>query len=140
MAAIVSFSPAGTYPDEALTFVVIAAKAGNQHIFCQHHLRDTWECPGGHIEPGETPTQAAHRELYEETGCRTDELETVCIYSVLRDGGMPTHGMLFRAHISTIGELPGDSEIKRVAYFDSPPDEWTYPEIQPFLLKRAWNG
>lgn len=28
-----------------------------------------WAFPGGHIEPGETPAQAAARETLEETGC-----------------------------------------------------------------------
>lgn len=139
MSIAVSFSHVGSCPDEALTFVVIAAKVGDQHVFCQHRKRSTWECPGGHIESGETPAQAAKRELYEETGCKADALEPVCIYSVSRDGDAPSHGMLFRAHISQLGEVPEDFEMKCVRLFDGLPESWTYPDIQPHLLRRAWE-
>lgn len=139
MAISVFFSPTGAYPDDALTFVVIAARVDGQHVFCQHRQRDTWECPGGHIEPGETPLQAAHRELYEETGCKADWLEPVCIYSVSRDGKAPSHGMLYRARISRLGEVPPGFEMARVKLFDDLPKAWTYPDIQPHLLKRAWT-
>ena len=33
------------------------------------HGADTWSVPGGHIEYGETPEEAAIREVREETGC-----------------------------------------------------------------------
>ena len=34
----------------------------------------SWEAVHGHIEPGETPTDAARRELQEETGLRPERL------------------------------------------------------------------
>lgn len=36
--------------------------------------RGKWNCPGGCMEPGESPEDAARREVYEETGLRINEL------------------------------------------------------------------
>jgi len=33
---------------------------------------ETWGPPGGHVEKGETPEQAAARETFEETGLKVD--------------------------------------------------------------------
>ena len=40
----------------------------NGSIVAANNCRRGLEIPGGHIDPGETPTAAAHRECVEETG------------------------------------------------------------------------
>jgi 8-oxo-dGTP pyrophosphatase MutT (NUDIX family) len=42
---------------------------GDRGIVLLHHLKFAmWVQPGGHLDPGETPWEAAHREVVEETG------------------------------------------------------------------------
>jgi 8-oxo-dGTP pyrophosphatase MutT (NUDIX family) len=44
---------------------------GTRGVLLHRHKRmGIWLQPGGHIEPGETPEDAALREVYEETGLR----------------------------------------------------------------------
>jgi hypothetical protein len=39
------------------------------------------------------------------------------------------------ADVETLSELPAESEMERVAFFDELPDELTYPKIIPELLR-----
>ena len=60
-----------TVDNNMLKFAVIISKANGKWVFCKHKLRDTYEVPGGHREPGENIMDTAKRELYEETGTST---------------------------------------------------------------------
>ena len=126
-----------TVDDALLKFAVIVARSGGKWVFCKHKQRDTWECPGGHREPGETILEAAERELQEETGAVDFSLEPLCVYSVtgknrISESGEETFGMLFHGEITAFEAL--HSEMERIALLDELPTDWTYPEIQPHLV------
>lgn len=123
--------------DGKLRFAVIITRTEGQWVFCKHRDRDTLEVPGGHREPGEDILDTAKRELYEETGAIDFSMEPVCVYSVTAPGnfdGQETFGMLFSADVREF-EKELHSEIERIVIRDDLPDNWTYPEIQPLLMK-----
>ena len=118
-------------------YVVILSEYQGKILLSQHKSRNTWETQGGHIEPGETPMEAARRELFEESGAVEFEIEPLCDYWA----GTPedwANGMVFRAVISKLGPLP-QSEMARVRTFDRLPANVTYPVITPVLFAYLEN-
>ena len=71
-----------TVDDSLLKFAVILSRYRGKWLFCQHRERDTYECPGGRREAGETIEHTARRELYEETGAACFTLTPLSAYSV----------------------------------------------------------
>ncbi len=127
--------------DDRLVFAVIITKSGGRWVFCKHKARSTYEFPGGHHEAGETILETARRELYEETGALEYELTQICAYSVAGETnvnrtGEELFGMLFFADIHTF-EPELHYEIERLLITDALPQNWTYPDIQPVLMKKA---
>ena len=112
-------------------FSVIAVRENGAWLLVRHSARKTWELPGGHREPDETPLEAACRELYEETGALRFRLCACGCYSVTQ-GGQTSWGALFLAEAITRGPLP-ESEIAQVRAFSALPSALTYPTIQPVL-------
>lgn len=121
---------------ERYRYVVILSSWQGRILLSRHRARTTWETQGGHIEPGETPEQAARRELYEESGAVRYAMAALCDYwAGDEQTGVGASGRVFTAEIEELGPLP-ESEMAEVRLFDALPDELTYPAITPVLFAR----
>lgn len=128
-----------TVEEQVLKFAVIISRADGKWVFCKHKDRNTYEVPGGHREENESILETAKRELYEETGAVEYDLRPVCVYSVIgrtrvNQTGEETFGMLYYAEIRKF-EQELHSEIEKVEFFEELPEAWTYPDIQPLLIR-----
>jgi 8-oxo-dGTP diphosphatase len=133
----IEFLPAHLSDQTAYTFAIIVARYRNSWIWVRHRDRTTWELPAGHLEPGETADQAAQRELFEETGAISFDLESVVSYQGTYEGAA-VFGKIFLAEIHELGELP-DFEIVEVHTFMDIPLNLTYPNLQPQFYQYVMN-
>ena len=120
-------------------FVVIFARYRDKWLYARHKERRTWETAGGHIESGETPMEAARRELWEETGAADFSIRYAFDYHVDNTAAKPgdhAAGQVFLAEIRTLGEIP-ESEMAETSLWDTHPpiDSLTYPAILPVLFR-----
>lgn len=117
-------------------YVVVLSEYNGKILLSRHKERITWETQGGHIEPGETPLEAAKRELYEESGAIAYDIRPLCDYwAGDAQTGAGANGMVFTAVIHTLGQLP-ESEMAEVRMFGQLPENLTYAAITPVLFAR----
>ena len=115
-------------------YVVIFSQYKGKILLSRHKERTTWETQGGHIEEGETPLEAAKRELYEESGAVDYYIVPLCDYwAGTEDESQGANGMVFRAVIHKLDSIP-ESEMEEVKTFNILPDNLTYPAITPVLF------
>lgn len=81
----------------------------NKVLLVKHKKLGLWLNPGGHIEPGELPHEAAEREFYEETGIFVEAIWT---------------------HIDSLPELP---KLPVVSENQKPPSEFSTLERRDFF-------
>ncbi len=114
-------------------YVVTFCEWQGRLLLSRHRARATWETQGGHIEPGETPEQAARREVWEESGAVDFTLTPLCDYQA-GPAGSVSGGRIYVAQVHRLGPLP-ESEMAETRLFPTLPEpgQLTYPAITPFL-------
>lgn len=120
-------------------FVVVLSKYQGKLLLSRHKQRTTWETQGGHLEAGETPLEAAKRELYEESGAIEYDIAPLCDYwagEPKETSKIDGSGMVFVADIYKLGTIP-QSEMTEVCTFEKLPENLTYPDIVPVLYAKA---
>lgn len=116
-------------------YVVVLSELDGKILLSRHQKRTTWETQGGHIETGETPVEAAKRELYEESGAVDYEIAPLCDYwAGVEETDDWANGMVFHAVIRQLGPMP-ESEMAETRLFDALPENLTYPAITPVLFR-----
>ena len=72
---------------------IVDVRVGGAQLLLRRSFSDPsrpgeWDHPGGHIEPGESPEQAAVREVFEETGLRIRPDQLVFTRKLIRPKGV----------------------------------------------------
>ena len=118
------------FPNKAAG-TIVHDERGVLLLWRHRFITDTWgwELPAGRIDPGETPAEAAHREVLEETGYRPGPLHPLGSYAP-NNGSSDQVFHLFTAEGAThVGDPLDPSESERV--------EWrTVEQVRDSIAKR----
>ncbi|MBK6013566.1 NUDIX hydrolase [Streptomyces sp. MBT53] len=121
--ALIAFIPEAedAPPDDApLPLSLVALWHHDAVLLVFGRQRQEWELPGGIIEPGESPRQAASRELLEETGQKTDAPSQFVGYAkfMLQPDLRMEYGALFIGNVTHPGPFRDNEEVSAFRWWD----------------------
>ncbi len=105
-------------PRHASAAVVRDAGRGILLLWRHRFITDSWgwEIPGGEIDDGETPEEAAARETLEETGWRAGALRHVGFFHPLSGRVEQTFHVCVADSAELVGEPAEPHEAERIAW------------------------
>ena len=104
--------------------------------------RVLWSLPKGHIEEGETPEQAAIREVAEETGITSSITKSLGVIDFwFMAGGKRIHKSVHHFMVPEVGGvlLAQESEVDEVSWFplEEIVDRLAYPDEKKLIARSA---
>lgn len=110
-------------------------------ILHRHRRLGIWVQPGGHVDPGETPEQAALRETLEETGIVVHHLDPALLFHVDVHPGPRGHTHYDLRYVvigAPMDPSPPPGESPEVSWFDFvSAQRRCEPALAPALAKLA---
>ncbi|MFC5175940.1 tRNA (adenosine(37)-N6)-threonylcarbamoyltransferase complex ATPase subunit type 1 TsaE [Nocardioides taihuensis] len=123
--------PADLDPTIPLPLALMVAVHDGRVLLVHDTWKDEWELPGGRIEEGEPPREAACRELREETGCTPGpDVSFVGVGTVqLGHERRIEYVAVYRTALSAIPPFEVNDEVDALAWWDPTHDD--HPGLSP---------
>lgn len=99
-------------PAHYCSFFLPIHRPSNSIYLCDHRKACDWIPPGGHIEEGETPRQAASREMQEELGYSPKLTELTPWNLSVKEIGRPEQGCLTHYDVWFLVEMKEQNEFE----------------------------
>lgn len=122
--------------------VIVTMDEDGKYLLSRKKNFDTWEFQGGHIENGESPYDAAVRELKEEAGILDAKISALIDYQTDEKDthgntvGKVRYGVIFLAKIPQNNKFEQlMCEMEEVRFFDELPNNMTYFQMAKKIEK-----
>ena len=118
----------------APVFAIIMAHTDHGVVLVLNRVRQVWELPGGFIDSGESPRQAAIRELAEEAGCVARDARWLGMVEV--NDGQTRFGALLYCEVNQVPAQFSSSETVAIDFWRDHRGPGPVGESDEWLLRK----